>query len=204
MKKWLKLWPFLVALVVAWFNLELVVLPWLLAVGISGWKLFCICLAIGEPQLLFWTWFVGWVGRFIKENPTFKDFYNDVRAKGVDKILRKLIKLLVESLFKDTNTQEPKNSNRIIRGDNFFTMFLLGVGIGTWILGIFIFYATKSYVGLLGLFVGDLVKIACFVLLANILGVWFYVLLSFFAIFKAYKFLSPIIKNKLKSMIANP
>lgn len=205
MKKWLKLWPLLTTAVVAYFNVELILIPKFLALGLRGWKLFSYSEIAGALELVYYGWFFWWLGTMIKKNPTLQEFYNDARARGLDKILKTLMKILVELVVKESGNERLINAKSgNIKRESFFTMFLLGIGIGTWLLGLLIFHANKSHVGLAGLFLGNAIKIACFVLLANFIGFWFYLLVTILALFKAYRFLADQIKNKLNKMSKSP
>ncbi|MBI2068804.1 MAG: hypothetical protein HYT67_01730 [Candidatus Yanofskybacteria bacterium] len=169
--------------------------------GIKGWELFGYAEIAASLELAYYGWFFWWLGSLIKNNPKLKEFYDDAKAKGVDKVLRKLVKISVELLLKESKNKRLDNAkNGNPKRESFFTMFLLGGGIGTWILGLLIFHATKSYVGLAGLFLGNAVKIACFVLLANLVGFWGYLLVTLVALFKAYRFVFDRIKDKLSNI----
>lgn len=202
-KRWYSYWPFLTTAVVAYFNVELILIPKFIALGFRGWELFSYSEIAGTLELVYYGWFFWWLGRLIKNNPTLQEFYNDAKVRGAGKILRRLVKICVEVLEKENKSKrlEGVKSGNINRSrESFFTMFLLGVGIGTWLLGLLIFHATKSYVGLAGLFLGNALKIACFVLLANLVGWWFYLLVTIVALFKAYRFTAKQIKSKLNKI----
>lgn len=201
MINWLKLWPFLTTAVVLYFNVELVLIPKFMLLGIRGWKLFSYSEIAATLELAYYGWFFWWLGSLIKNNPKLKEFYDDAKARGVDKILRKLVKISVELLVKESKSERLNNvKNGYPKRESFLTMFLLGVGIGTWLLGLLIFHATKSYIGLVGLFLGNMIKVACFVLLANLVGFWVYLFVTLIALFKAYRFVSNRIKDKLNNI----
>ncbi|OGM96233.1 MAG: hypothetical protein A3B86_03775 [Candidatus Yanofskybacteria bacterium RIFCSPHIGHO2_02_FULL_38_22b] len=203
MLKWLKLWPFLTTTFVAYNNVEFILIPTFIANGIRGWYLLYLCEVLGNLELAYYAWFFWWLGKLIKENPKLKEFYDDALVRGAGRVFRKLVKILVEMLLEQSKSKRLEDLNKNGKREGFATMFFLGVGIGTWLLGLLIFYANRSYLGLVGLFLGNITKIACFVLLANILGWWFYSLITAFAIVKAYKFISPKIKNKLREINKN-
>lgn len=200
MLKWLKLWPFIATVFVAYNNVEFILIPTFVANGIRGWQLLYYCEILGNLELAYYAWFFWWLGWFIRDNPKLQEFYDDARAYGIDKVFRKLIKMLVEMLIRESKNQRIENVGKNGKRENFWTMFFLGIGIGTWLLGLLIFYATKSQMGLAGLFAGNVVKIVCFVMLANILGLWFFLPVSVFALIKAFKYIYPRFKNKLNEL----
>lgn len=204
-KRWYDYWPFLTTIIVAYFNVELILIPKFIALGIRGWKLFIYSEVAGTLEMAYYGWFFWWLGRTVRKSPKFREFYEDAKVRGAGRILRKLVKICVEVLDKENkNKRITEASSNNVKGENFFTMFLLGVGIGTWLLGLLIFHATKSYFGLAGLFAGNAVKIACFVLLANFIGFWFYLVVTIIALFKAYKFVACQIRKKLSKILKSP
>ncbi len=178
-------------------------MPRFLAAGIRGWELFYKCEIFGNLELAYYTWFFWWLGCLVKENPKIKEFYDDAKARGAGWLFRRLLKIFVELTIKKESDEQIKKAVSNGNWQNFFTMFIQGVGLGTWLLGLLIFYGTKSWVGLFGLFIGNSIKIACFVLLANTLGLWFYAIVSLIAIIKAYKFILPKFRTKLVKLANN-
>ena len=189
--------PFLLTAVVMYFNVELVLIPTFVAMGIRGWELFFKSEFLGNLELAYYLWFFWWFGKLIKDNPALQEFYDDAMAPGADRLFRKLVKILAELVILGGDNKEIEKANGKDRWQSFWTMYMLGLGIGTWLLGLFIFYATRSQFGLAGLFVGNITKIACFVLLANVLGLWFFVPVSILALYKAYRYVWPMMKLKL-------
>lgn len=81
-KRWHNYWPLMVALIIALFNVDGVIIPsfqlrWLSILGfkildlshiipeLSLWQIFVCVVAISVPGNIFWYWFWGWLGSFV-------------------------------------------------------------------------------------------------------------------------------------------
>ncbi len=169
---WLKAWPVFLALIMLSFNVEIVVMNILsLKYGIKDWDLLISAVILGNIELICWIWLIGKNSTFIKENPGFRSFYSDIKSKGLDKLFRRTIRAVAEKL--DPENMEYQEKIKKIRV-GYFDMFLFGVCIGAWVLGIIIFRTTRRYDSLIMLMTGNAVKLSLFAAGYSFLG-WIFI-----------------------------
>lgn len=169
---WWKSWPVFLGLLMLSFNVEIVVMNILsLQYGIKGWNLLSISTVLGNIEMMCWVWLIGKIGVFIKENPGFRGFYSNIKSKGIDKLFRKTIKTVAEKLDPE-NIEYLEKIKKIRVG--YFDMFLFGVCIGAWVLGIIIFRTTRWYGGLAMLIMGNTLKLCLFAAGYSFLG-WIFI-----------------------------
>lgn len=75
MKKWFRFREVKIAVVVTIFNMELVVIPWILKwfLGLQGLVLKLSAGLWSTGELFFWYWFSGWVLKKMRENDLVKE-----------------------------------------------------------------------------------------------------------------------------------
>ena len=182
---WFKAWPVLVAMLLLTFNVEVVIMNILsFRYNIIGWHLFYWAVIWGNIELLVWVWLMSKIGIFIKENPGFKSFYSNIKSRGLDKIFRKTLKSVADKL--DPENKEYLEKIKMIKV-GYFDMFIYGVCIGAWALGIVIFRTTKWYGGLAMLMIGNTVKLGFFAAGYSSLGLIFIPFLMLTLIYKINK-----------------
>lgn len=182
---WRKSWPLFLGILLLSFNVEMVIMNILsLHYGIKGWDLFCLGTVLGNCEFVVWIWLMGKVGTFIKENPGFRVFYSNIKSKGIDKIFRKTLKAVADKL-------DPENVEYLEKIRNikigYFDMFIYGVCLGAWVLGIIIFRIKRQYLKLVTLMLGNTVKIGLFAAGYSFLGLFFFPILVITLVFKANK-----------------
>ncbi len=78
-RRWVS-WPMAVAVLVTILNVELVLIPTLVAAGVCGFTLFAYTAAAASIEVSYWYWFAGWLQRqapFISVvQSTVRDFHN--------------------------------------------------------------------------------------------------------------------------------
>ena len=152
--------------------------------GVRGFDLFCIGAVSGNIETIVWVWLVGKIVIFIKENPGFKMFYSSIKSRGIDKILRKAVKAVADKL-------DPENIEYLekIKGIKigYFDMFLYGICIGAWVLGIIVFRAKRQYLKFGTLMLGNTAKIGLFAAGYSFMGLLFLPILILTFIYKINK-----------------
>ena len=182
---WRKSWPLFLALLLLSFNVEMVVMNILsLHYGVRGWDLFYIGAILGNIEIVVWIWLIGKIGTFIKENPGFRAFYSNIKSRGIDKTFRKTVKAVADKL-------DPENMEYLEKIKNvkigYFDMFLYGICIGAWVLGIIIFRTTRWYLKLGVLMLGNTAKIGLFAAGYSFLGLLFLPILILTFVYKINK-----------------
>ena len=182
---WWKAWPVILGLVMLSFNVEMVIMNILSSVyNIRGWNLFYFGATLGNIEMIFWIWLIGKIGIFIKENPGFRYFYNNIKTKGFDNLFRKTLKIVADRL--DPENQEYLDKIKNIK-IGYFDMLLFGICFGAWILGIIIFRTTRWYRGLIMLMLGNTIKLGIFAAGYSVMGWIFTPILIATFIFKIKK-----------------
>jgi len=182
---WRKSWPIFLALLLLSFNVEMVIMNILsLHYGIGGLDLFYIGAVLGNTEMIVWIWLIGKIGIFIKENPNFRALYNNVKSSGIDNIFRKILKDVADKLDPE-NVEYLKKIKSIKIG--YLDMFLYGICIGAWILGIIIFRAKRHYLKLGVLMLGNTIKIGLFAAGYSFLGLFFLPVLILTFVYKVSK-----------------
>lgn len=182
---WCKSWPLFSGILLLSLNVEMVIMNILsLHHGIKGWDLFYLGTILGNCEFVVWIWLIGKIGIFIKENPSFRIFYSNIKSKGIDKIFRKTLKAVADRL-------DPENIEYLEKIRNikigYFDMFLYGVCLGAWALGIIVFRVKRQYLKLGVLMFGNTVKIGLFAAGYSFLGLFFFPILIITLVFKAKK-----------------
>ena len=154
-------WPILLAFLMVFpFNVEFVIMNVLTNFyNIKGWQLFKIAAILGSIEMPIWLYIFSATGRLIKDNPRIKEFYNDIRTRGFDRWFRKFIKFIADRLDPD-NEENNKIMDQLRPG--YFSMFLMGISLGGWIIGIPIVKFLRWYGGFFVLMLGNIVKLAAF------------------------------------------
>lgn len=91
MPRWWVSWPMLVALIVTALNVELVVIPSLVAVGVQGTRLFVYTAIAASAEVSYWYWFVGWLGRQAPFIPVVQSTVREFRGQGLFRQVREQI-----------------------------------------------------------------------------------------------------------------
>ena len=83
MRHWWVSWPMAATVAFTVLNVEVVLIPALVASGISGLALF-ICTAVAASgEVCYWYWFVGWLGRQAPFIPAVRTGVQDFRGQGL-------------------------------------------------------------------------------------------------------------------------
>ncbi len=82
MQKWWVSWPMAVSLVVSLANVELVLIPLFVALGISGVALFVATAVSASVEVAYWYWFAGWLGRQAPFIPSVGPVLVEFRGRG--------------------------------------------------------------------------------------------------------------------------
>lgn len=152
--------------------------------GIEGWRLFKIAAILGTLEMPIWFYIFGQIGDIIRSNQRLREFYSDVKAEGFDKYFRKFLKFFLDRF--DTNNAQ---NTRIIKTlkPGYLSMFLMGVSLGGWLIGIPIVRTTNWYGGFIMLVLGNIVKLGAFTFGYTSLGNWSLFLLLLVFVYKIRK-----------------
>lgn len=165
-------------------NIEFVIMNILIYQGIEGWKLFKIIAILGTLEMPVWLHIFGKMGDFIRSSQGLQEFYNDIKAGGFDKYFRKFLKFFLER-FDINNARNKKLIETLKPG--YMSMFLMGVSLGGWLIGIPIVRMTNWYGGFTMLILGNIVKLGAFTFGYTSLGNWSLFLLLLVFIYKIRK-----------------
>lgn len=82
MQKWWVSWPMAVSLVVSLANVEIVLIPLFVALGVSGFALFVATAVSASVEVAYWYWFAGWLGRQAPFIPSVGPVIVEFRGQG--------------------------------------------------------------------------------------------------------------------------
>ncbi len=183
---WLKWWPIFLAFMMAGpLNIEFVIMNILkYSYGIEGWKLFQIVAILGTLEMQIWLHIFGKMGDIVKSSQRLREFYSDIKAEGFDRYFRKFLKFFLER-FDTNNIQNTKLIETLKPG--YISMFLMGVSLGGWVVGIPIVRKTHWYGGFIMLILGNIVKLGAFAFGYTSLGNWSLLLLLLVFVYKIRK-----------------
>jgi len=168
MKRWLKLWPFLMFFVSAWLNIDFIVIPFLRGREIfTGLNLFIIAGILGVCEITYWYWFLKWFGKFLISNKYIHEdikFGQEIYIEIGAELKRKGYIDKITFYFVNKYNRALKRKNwiaKLLKGGGYFTIFL--AGIAPWpfsrFIGIIFCRAASSRKALVALILGDVIKI---------------------------------------------
>lgn len=83
MQRWWLSWPMAAAAVVTVLNVELILIPALVAFGVCGaWLFICTALA-ASAEVSYWYWFAGWLGRQAPNIGVVRSTVRDFKGQGL-------------------------------------------------------------------------------------------------------------------------
>ncbi len=88
MQRWWVSWPIAAAAVITLVNVELILIPLLVGVGVTGLTLFAITSVASAAEVTYWYWFAGWIGRQASFIPVVQSTVSDFTGQGLTGLVR--------------------------------------------------------------------------------------------------------------------
>lgn len=82
MQRWWVAWPMAIAAVISLLNVELVVIPILVAYGMQGLLLFICTAAAASAEVCYWYWFAGWLAKQSPFIPAVERTVSEFQGQG--------------------------------------------------------------------------------------------------------------------------
>lgn len=181
MKEWYREPRIIVAIIIAFLNMEFVVIPWILMtlMELSGITLKVVAALWANAEMIYWWSFCGWVIERSKQAPTVKDAFENaldigqdaidfgkkiapqIKSTGLIERIQKWIKHHILDRF-DPKTHENKKLFHFLKSVSYIsgclTLLALGVLPGVWVVGLITCRIANWKMGFAFIILGNIIK----------------------------------------------